>query len=152
MAKVEFKGIDEISLSLKEIEELPDEVIDEMLNARADVIVEAQRAEARKLGKEYRNRAQAKDYSTGLTARSIQKGKVKIKDGSRVLYITPVGRRKHSEGSKYVRNAEVAFLNEFGTRTLQARYFLRKANERSADAAVAAEYEVYSRWLESRGL
>ena len=150
MAKVEFKGIDEISLSLKEIEELPDEVIDEMLNARADVIVEAQRAEARKLGKEYRNKAQAKDYSTGLTARSIQKGKIKVKDGKRVLYITPVGSRRR--GKTVTRNAEIAFLNEFGTRTIQARHFLRKANERSADAAVAAEYEVYSRWLESRGL
>lgn len=150
MAKVEFKGIDEISLSFKELEELPDEVIDAMLNARADVVVDAQRAEARKLGKEYRNRKQKKDYSKGLTARSIQKGKVKIKDGKRVLYITPVGSRRR--GKTVTSNAEIAFLNEFGTKTIQARNFLRKANEQSADAAVAAEFEVYSRWLESRGL
>lgn len=37
MAKVEFKGIDEVELSFKELAELPDEVIDAMLNARADV-------------------------------------------------------------------------------------------------------------------
>lgn len=150
MAKVEFKGIDEIELSFKELAELPDELIDEMLNARADVVVEAQRAEARKLGKEYRNKRQTRDYSTGLTARSIQKGKVKVKDGQRVLYITPVGSRKR--GKTVTRNAEIAFFNELGTRTIQARHFLRKANEQSADAATAAEFEVYSRYLESKGL
>lgn len=150
MAKVEFKGIDEVELSFKELAALPDELIDEMLNARADVIVEAQRAEARKLGKEYRNKGQAKDYSTGLTARSIQKGKVKVKDGQRVLYITPVGSRKR--GKTVTRNAEIAFLNEFGTKTIQARNFLRKANEQSADAATAAEFEVYSHYLEKKGL
>ena len=147
MAKVEFKGIDEVELSFKELAALPDELIDEMLNARADVIVEAQRAEARKLGKEYRNKGQAKDYSTGLTARSIQKGKVKVKDGQRVLYITPTGSRKR--GKTVTRNAEIAFENEFGTKTIQAR---RKANEKSADAAVAAEYEVYNRFLTEKGL
>lgn len=150
MAKVEFKGIDEVELSFKELAALPDELIDEMLNARADVIVEAQRAEARKLGKEYRNKGQAKDYSTGLTARSIQKGKVKVKDGQRVLYITPVGSRKR--GKTVTRNAEIAFLNEFGTKTIQARHFLRKANEQSADAATAAEFEVYSQYLKEKGL
>lgn len=150
MAKVEFKGIDEVELSFKELAALPDELIDKMLNARADVIVEAQRAEARKLGKEYRNKGQAKDYSTGLTARSIQKGKVKVKNGQRVLYITPVGSRKR--GKTVTRNAEIAFLNEFGTKTIQARNFLRKANEQSADAATAAEFEVYSRYLEEKGL
>lgn len=150
MAKVEFKGIDEVVTSLTELSELPDEVIDAMLNARADVVVEAQRAEARKLGKEYRNKKQKKDYSKGLTARSIQKGKVKVKDGQRVLYITPTGSRKR--GNTVTRNAEIAFENEFGTKTIQARNFLRKANEKSADAAVAAEYEVYNRFLTEKGL
>lgn len=150
MAKVEFKGIDEVVTSLTELSEMPDEVIDAMLNARADVVVEAQRAEARKLGKEYRNRKQRKDYSKGLTARSIQKGKVKVKDGQRVLFITPIGSRKR--GKTVTRNAEIAFLDEFGTRTIQARNFLRKANEKCADAATAAEFEVYSQYLKEKGL
>ena len=97
MAKVEFKGIDEVVTSLTELSELPDEVIDAMLNARADVVVKAQRAEARKLGTEYRNKGQKKNYATGMTANSIRKGKVKVKDGQRVLYITPVGSRKRGK-------------------------------------------------------
>lgn len=150
MAKVEFKGIDEVVTSLTELSELPDEVIDAMLNARADVVVEAQRAEARKLGTKYRNKGQKKNYATGMTANSIRKGKVKVKDGQRVLYITPVGSRKR--GKTVTHNAEIAFENEFGTKTIQARNFLRKANEQSADAATAAEFEVYSRYLEKKGL
>lgn len=150
MAKVEFKGIDEIELSFEELANLPDTLIDEMLNARADVVVEAQRAEARKLGTEYRNKGQTKNYATGMTANSIRKGKIKTKDGQRVLYITPVGSRKR--GKTVTRNAEIAFLNEFGTKTIHARHFLRKANEQSADAAVAAEFEVYSRYLKEKGL
>lgn len=142
MAKVEFSGIDQLELSFAEVAKLPDEVIDAMLNARADVVVEAQRQAAKRMLKG--------PYDTGETARSIQKGKVKVKDGQRVLYITPTGSRKR--GKTVTRNAEIAFLNEFGTKTIQARNFLRKANEKSADAATAAEFEVYSRYLEEKGL
>lgn len=166
--RVEFKGIDDVVQSLQQLAELPDEVIDEMLNARADVIVEAQRAEASKLGmyetktthNNTRNtsatnilRGQTQSYSQGTTAKSIKKGKVKIKNGQRVLYVTPTGSRKRGKKNpKRTKNSEIAFLNEYGTRTINARNFIRIANERSADAAVAAEFEVYSRWLESRGL
>ena len=151
MAKVEFKGIDEVELSFKELAALPDKLIDEMLNARADVVVEAQRAEARKLGTEYRNKGQTKNYATGMTANSIRKGKVKVKDGQRVLYITPTGSRKRGR-AKAVRNAEIAYENEYGKKGVPARNFIRTANESCADAATAAEFEVYSRYLEEKGL
>ena len=144
MARVEFSGIDELSLSLKEVAELPDEVIDAMLDARADVIVEAQRESAKRM--------LVGPYAKGDTARSIKKGKPKLRDGHRILYVTPTGSRKHSDGAKPTRNAEIAFVNEYGTRDIPARSFIRTANETCADAAVAAEFEVYSRFLEEKGL
>lgn len=143
MAKVEFKGIDEVVTSLTELSELPDEVIDAMLNARADVVVEAQRQAAKRMLKG--------PYDTGETARSIKKGKPKLRDGQRVLYVTPTGSRKRGK-AKAVRNAEIAFINEYGTRKIPARNFIRTANESCADAATAAEFEVYSRYLEKKGL
>lgn len=154
MAEVNFKGLDELTLSLEQVAELPDEVIDEMLEAAADVTVPAQRAEAMKLGKlgGYRNDGQRVDYSTGATARSIKKGRVKVKNGQRFLYITPVGSRRESPGAKPVRNAEIAFLNEFGTKTIHARNFIRTANEKCAEAATAAQMAVYNKFLESKNL
>ena len=152
MAEISFKGLDEFRLSLEEVANLPDEIIDEMLNAGADVAVEAQRAEALKLGKinGYRNDGQRVDYSTGTTARSIKKGKIKLKDGQRVIYVSPVGSRKR--GKKTVRNAEIAFENEFGTKTIRARNFIRNANEKSAAEYTAAQAKVYDRWLQSKNL
>jgi HK97 gp10 family phage protein len=143
MARVEFSGIDELLLSLKEVAELPDEVIDAMLDARADVVVAAQRQAAERMLKG--------PYDTGETARSIKKGKPKLRDSQRVLYVTPTGSRKRGK-AKAVRNAEIAFINEYGTRKIPARNFIRTANESCADAAVAAEFEVYSRYLEEKGL
>lgn len=143
MARVEFSGIDELSLSLKEVAELPDEVIDAMLDARADVVVAAQRQAAKRMLKG--------PYVTGETSRSIKKGKPKLRDGHRVLYVTPTGSRKRGR-AKAVRNAEIAFINEYGTRKIPARNFIRTANESCADAATAAEFEVYSRYLEKKGL
>lgn len=168
MPRVELKGIDELIQTMTEASQIPDDVIDEMLNARADVIVAAQREEAQKLGMGYgettynntRNTSptnyllgQKKNYTTGTLARSIKKGKIKNKDGKHVLYITPVGRRSRGKEKKtVVRNAEIAFLNEYGTRTINARNFLRTANEKCADAAVKAEAAVYDRWLKEKGL
>ena len=89
MAKVEFSGIDQLELSFAEVAKLPDEVVDAMLDARADVVVAAQRQAAERMLKG--------PYDTGETARSIKKGKPKLRDGQRVLYVTPTGSRKRGK-------------------------------------------------------
>ncbi len=152
MAEIRFDGMDTFVLSMRQVAELPDDVIDEMLNAGADVVVDAQRAEAEKLGKlgGYRNSGQKRNYSTGTTARSIKKGKIKLKNGQRVIYVTPTGTRKR--GNTTTRNAEVAYENEYGTRTIQARGFIRKANEDSADDTTTAQFMAYNKFLESKNL
>ena len=152
MAEIDFKGLDEVTLSMKEIAELPGDVIDAMLNAGADVVADAQRSEAQKLGKlgGYRNDGQTFDWSTGETARSIKKSRVKLKSGQRVIYVSPTGTRRR--GKTETRNAEIAFLNEYGTKTIQARGFIRKANEKCAAATTAAQAAVYNKFLESKNL
>ena len=152
VAEIRFDGMETFVLSMRQVAELPDDVHDSMLNAGADVVVEAQRAEARKLGKPggYRNSRQRRDYSTGITAECIKKGKVKVKNGERGIYVTPTGTRRR--GNTTTRNAEIAYVNEYGTNSIQARGFIRKANEKCADETTTAEFMVYNRFLESKNL
>lgn len=140
MAEFRCDGLDALMLSMREIAEIPDAVVDEMLHAGADVVV---RAQQRKIH-------QYRIFDTGTTQRSIKKGKVKLKKGQRVLYITPVGSRKR--GNTVTRNAEVLFVNEYGKRGKQARPAIRDANEECAESTTAAQAKVYDEWLTSKNL
>ncbi len=141
MAEFKAVGLDELALSLQEIAEIPEDIQDEMLRAQGDIVAQAQRESAQRYGIQ----------RTGTLIRSIKPGKVKLdKHGNRVLYVTPVGSRVR--GGKKTTNAEIAFLNEYGTRGQRARPFMRDANERSAEAATQAAADIYYRWQDSRGL
>lgn len=141
MAEFRAVGLDELALSLQEIAEIPEDIQDEMLRAQGNIVAQAQRESAQRYGIQ----------RTGTLIRSIKPGKVKLdKHGSRVLYVTPVGSRVR--GGKKTTNAEIAFLNEYGTRKQRARPFMRDANERSAEAATQAAADIYYRWQDSRGL
>lgn len=140
MAEFGVTGLDELMLSMQEIAQIPDDVVDEILNAQADVTVEAQKAAGRQLGVE----------DTGITLQKLKKGRIKLRKGQRVLYITPTGSRKR--GKTRTRNAEIAFVNEFGKKGQKARPFIKLGNEKSAEAATAAGFRVYDRWLKSKNL
>lgn len=141
MAEFKAVGLDELALSLQEIAEIPEDIQDEMLRVQGNIVAQAQRESAQRYGIQ----------RTGTLIRSIKPGKAKLdKHGSRALYVTPVGSRVR--GGKKTTNAEIAFLNEYGTRGQRARPFMRDANERSAEAATQAAADIYYRWQESRGL
>jgi len=143
VAEFTFQGIDDLILSMQEIEELPVEVQDEMLLAQAEVTAEAQRKAAAAYGVQ----------DTGLVIRKIKPGKPKWRKGVRVIYITPTGTRTRGrKNPRKVRNAEIAFVNEYGKRGQKARPFIRKGNEDSAKAATEAAMKVYDRHLTSKGL
>lgn len=140
MADFGVNGLDGLMLSLEEIVELPDDVAEEMLAAEAEIVEEAQIYAGMKMGV----------YRTGVTLSSIRRGKMKRgKDGGRVMYVTPQG-----TNDKGVRNAEVAFINEFGApgRGIPARPFIKEGNELAADVAVEAAAKVYDKFLKSKNL
>ena len=140
MADFTFRGLDDFMLTMQEIAEIPDDVVDEMLNAQADVVAEAQKAAGRAMGVE----------DTGLTLQKLKKGKVKVRKGRRVVYIMPTGSR--TRGKTKTRNAEIAFVNEYGKKGQKARPFIKMGNEKSAEEATAAAFRVYDRWLQSKNL
>ena len=143
MAEFYFSGVDALELSLKEIEELPDDVVDEMLGAQADVLIE----EIRRRGEGYGVKAPG----SGKMLKSIKKGKAKRgKNGTRQIVVSPRGAR--IRGKKKTTNAEIAFMNNYGTRNQQARPFWSDAEKLSEKTMEAVAAEVHDRWLASKGL
>lgn len=139
MAWMEVHGITELMNDFATCLDIPDSVATEMLNAEADVIVEAQQ----KAMKEMWNGR----YATGETARSIKKKRVvKLRYGHLVL-VRPEGENRKGE-----RYGAVAFINEYGKRGQPGRPAIRTANEKAVDKAVAAGEKVYHAFLDSKKL
>ena len=143
MAELTCYGLDDLMLSLKEIEEIPAEVQDEMLLAGAEVVAKAQREKVMDYG--------IYDGSSPKhVADSIKPGKVKLKKGQRLIYVSPTGSRRR--GKTVTRNAEILFVNEYGKKRQKARPAVRDANEASAEATVTAQLAVYDKYLRSKDL
>lgn len=137
MARMTTDGLARFAIDMEGISEIPDAVMDEMLQAQADVIEPAQKEKGLAYGV----------HRTGVTLKSIKRGTPKrIKDG-KAIYITPMG--TNEDGN---RNAEVAFVNEFGKHGQPPRPFIRDANEEKADEAVDAAARKHGEWLASKNL
>lgn len=139
MASFSVNGIDGLSLSLQEIAALDQETKKEILEAGAAVVM----AEQVRIGEAYGV------HRTGVTLSSIALTRKRYRSSNPSADITYTG--ENADGN---RNAEVAFINNYGApkRGIEARPFITDANENSADKATEAEFEVYNRWLISKGL
>lgn len=138
MAEFDVSGLDDLMLSLQDVADLPETVQDAMLDAQANVVLQAQQSAAQAIA------------DTGQTARSLRKSKPRTRKGVRSISITFAGSRKR--GDTTTRNAEIAFVNEYGKKGVPARNFIRKANEQSAAASTQAAASVYDQYLQSKGL
>lgn len=138
MAEFDVSGLDDLMLSLQDVADLPETVQDAMLDAQADVVLQAQQSAAQAIA------------DTGQTARSLRKSKPRTRKGVRSISIIFAGSRKR--GDTTTRNAEIAFVNEYGKKGVPARNFIRKANEQSAAASTQAAASVYDQYLQSKGL
>jgi len=130
-----------------------------MLSAKADVIEPAQKAQAKAMGV----------HKTGMTLNSIKRTKSTRSNDGRSLEIYPQG-----NNSKGRRNAEVAFMNEYGTKGVRglkkpryvkalgkrvtklgrmpARPFIDKANKGAAQQATEAAAKVLDTFISSKNL
>lgn len=165
MAQFNAKGIDGLMLSMAEFEEIPDSVVEQMLEAGGEVVVAAHKQSLQSLGL-----VDTKALMNSIKAHS----KVGNKHGIRQRYVLvyPTGKhgtrnrklvtkkyKRSKHGRTYtvggdtvdVTNSEVGFIHEFGApkRGIKAKQWMRKANESCADAMVRAELSVYDRWLKS---
>lgn len=140
MAKLATTNLSSLDFDLN-IEAIPDGILNRMLESGAKVVAQEQ-------GKQAAALLGTKGRGTGTTAKSVTvKAPKKSKGGGREISITFDGSRP--SGSKTKRNAEVAYLQEYGTSKQGAVQFIRIANEKSADEALEAQLAVYDEWLDS---
>lgn len=144
MARFRVDGLDDLLQDFDRFAKMPEDVQDKMLNAEADILVEAQRKTARSM--------LTGPYSKGIVAKNVIKGKVKKAKDGKVLHITFEGSVTDKAHKKGTRVAEIAFINEFGKENQPARPFIQTANEQFADEAVEAARDVHDKWLNEIGL
>ena len=143
MAEFSCNGLDDLMLSLQEIAAIPEEVQDEMLRAGAEVVAQAQREKVKAYGT-------YDGSSPRHVADTIKPGRVKLKKGQRIIYVSPTGSRRR--GKTVTRNSEILFVNEYGRLGQKARPAVRDANEASAEKTTAAMAAVHEKWLKSKNL
>ena len=163
MARLETNGLDEAFFTLEELANIPEDVIHDMLDAEAEVVIEAQKKELDKLG--LVDTAKMRD-SIKADKKMRKKGLVRyinvyphgVHHRYRARMVTKTYKRSKSGrtytyggGIKKSNNAEVAFIHEYGapSRNIPAKQWMRKANEKAAGDASEAAARVLHKWQDS---
>lgn len=131
-------GIDPLVKVLNDIANIPFDVQGEIVDAMADVVEKAQVYSAGTMLQG--------PYYKGDVAASITKSKVRKRKSGPYVDIEFKG---ESHGN---RNAEIAFINEYGKKKQPARPFIKTANELSDKPSQEAGLAVYDQWLKSKGV
>ena len=139
MARLEFDGLDELNKAFGRIKAIPQEVTSRALASMADIAAKEIRLSGESMG------VYDPESETHILDK-ITTTKPKLTPEGGYQDITFSGTRVR--GNKRVRNAEIAFINEYGKRNQPARPFIGKAmtanDKKMADAAA----DVLGDWLE----
>ncbi|MDE6663582.1 MAG: hypothetical protein K2K46_09595 [Lachnospiraceae bacterium] len=130
-------GLEDVIEAFGRREQATIEAVPKMLKAGADVLVEAQKAEARAMGLN----------DTGGFVNSIKATEVKGDDTEKYIEVYPQGKAKHGNERKgdksNVRYATIGFIAERGTSSKQARPYMTVANEKAHEKVVEAQRKIW---------
>lgn len=139
MAEFNTVGLEEVEKAFLNMEKAAVEAVPKMLKAGANVLVEAQRAEARAMGLN----------DTGGFINSIKATAVKGDDTEKYVEIYPQGRAKHGNDrkgdKKNVRYATIGFIAEYGKSKVAAKPYMTVANEKAHEKVIAAQLEEWEK-------
>lgn len=135
-------GTDGLVAAFRRSSNVPDSVKKEILNSMAEIAADQQKKTGESLG--------VRDPDSDVhILDNIKINSPKITEDGGSITITFSGSR--TRNGIQTRNAEIAFINEFGApdRNIEARQFIKTANEKSADKANSSGEKVFGDWLEN---
>lgn len=142
MADFSISGLEELGITLKKISDIPEDVMANALTSAGKILAEEQR----KVGDE---KGVRDPESNVHILDKIRVNKPKVKKNKASVTITFSGKRKRGKNKIETRNAEIAFINEFGKKGVPAKEFVAVANAKAQDKAMDAAADVIRKWIES---
>ena len=139
MATLELTGFDDLEDAFRRISEIPFDVTAEALDAMAAVAADAIRSTGESMG--------VRDPESDVhILDTIKVNDPDLNADGGVCTITFSGTR--TRGQKSTRNAEIAFVNEYGNRKQNARPFIGQALTMNEKAIVDPGAEIVGDWIE----
>ena len=140
MAKLKISGLDDLNAAFAKISNIPFEVTGEALKEMADIAA----SEIKSSGETYGVRDPESDVHI---LDKIKPSKPKqTNDGGR-CNVNFSGTRKRN--GKRVRNAEIAYVNEYGKRGQPARPFIKKAIDNNTEKITTPAEKIIGDWIEN---
>lgn len=140
MAKFETFGFEDLQDALERISDIPFGVIEEALDGMADVAADKIRSTGESMG------VRDPESDVHILDKIKKASKAKKTDSGGYLNISFSGSRRRGKTS--TRNAEIAFVNEYGKRGQPARPFIGKAMTQYEKQIAAPAEKVIGDWIE----
>lgn len=137
MARFDTSGLEEIISQMQRLGVEESAVAEEMVNASVEEIRKAWKESAERHG----------HVDTGAMIESIGLGPGPIRAGD-LMYRDVYPQGKDAKG---VRNAEKAFILNYGKHNMPASYWVDEADERSAEPVQKTCQAIWDRFLKSEG-
>lgn len=139
MARLQLEGFADLGDAFKRISDIPNSVTEDALKAMASVAAAKIRATGETMG--------VRDPESGEhILDKIKVSKSKLTPNGGYADVNFPGSR--TRNGRKTRNAEIAFVNEYGKRGQPARPFIGTAMARSERQITAAGEEVVADWIE----
>ena len=139
MASLELLGFEDLDDAFKRIGDFPEDVKIDALDAMAQVAAERIKQTGEAMG--------VRDpESTVHILDKVTRNKAKMSWSGGYEDITSAGTR--TRGNTRTRNAEIAFINEYGRRKEEARPFILKAMTQYEEQIAAPGEKIVGDWIE----
>jgi len=139
MALVSLQGFSELDAMFQKLGDVPWDVTQDALNRMASVGEDAVRSTGRAMN------VRDPDSTVHILDKVTHTKPKQTEDGG-FCKVTFSGSRRR--GNTATRNAEIAFLNEYGTDHQEARPFIRQAGEQYGDEISAPGAQLVGDWME----